>query len=53
VLTDLLVGKLRGSHNGAYFNYTGKELEPASPAKDQRIATDLLTTSDLLLTKFA
>jgi hypothetical protein len=53
VLTDLLVGKLRGSHNGAYFNYTGKELEPAFPAKDQRIATDLFTTSDLLLTQFA
>jgi NAD(P)-dependent dehydrogenase (short-subunit alcohol dehydrogenase family) len=53
VLTDLLVGKLRGSHNGAYFNYTGKELEPAFPAKEQRIATDLFTTSDLLLTQFA
>src|SRR5690606_10313255 len=28
VLADLLTGKLRGSHNGSYFNYTGTQLEP-------------------------
>lgn len=53
VLTDLLVGQLRGSHNGAYFNYSGKQLEPAFPAKEQRIADDLFATSDALLAHFA
>lgn len=49
VLTDLLTGKLRGSHNGAYFNYTGKQLEPASQAMDPRVSTDLFETSDRMV----
>lgn len=53
VLTDLLSGKMLGSHNGAYFNYTGKQLEPASPAKEQWVADDLLLTSERLLARFA
>jgi len=52
VLTDLLTGKLRGSHSGAYFNYTGKQLEPAIPGKEQWVAQDLLSTSDQLLAGF-
>ncbi|MBC7702503.1 MAG: SDR family NAD(P)-dependent oxidoreductase [Rhodoferax sp.] len=52
VLVDLLVGKTRGSHNGAYFNYAGKQLEPASPAKEQWLAEDLLKGSDKLLAAF-
>lgn len=53
VLTDLLMGKLHGSHNGAYFNYTGKQLQPAFPAMEKQVAEDLFKTSDELLTQFA
>ncbi|MBL7091454.1 SDR family NAD(P)-dependent oxidoreductase [Acidovorax sp.] len=53
VLADLLVGKLRGSHNGAYFNYTGGQLEPASPAKDRRVAHDLFVESDCIVGRYA
>jgi NAD(P)-dependent dehydrogenase (short-subunit alcohol dehydrogenase family) len=53
VLADLLTGKLRGSHNGAYFNYTGKQLEPAAQAKDPRISKDLFEASDVMVKKFA
>jgi hypothetical protein len=49
LLVDLLLGHTRGSHNGAYFNYTGKQLEPAHPAKEQWLADDLLQGSDRLL----
>lgn len=52
VLADLLLGKTRGSHNGAYFNYTGKQLEPASPAREQWLAEDLLQGSEQLLAGF-
>lgn len=52
VLVDLLVGKTRGSYNGAYFNYTGKQLEPAGPAREKWLAEDLLTGSDQLLAAF-
>lgn len=52
VLVDLLVGKKRGSHNGAYFNYSGKQFEPASPAKEQWLVEDLLQESDRLLARF-
>ena len=48
-LTDLLLGRMRGAHNGAYFNYTGEQLEPAAPAKEQWVADDLVHTSDRLL----
>jgi NAD(P)-dependent dehydrogenase (short-subunit alcohol dehydrogenase family) len=53
MLTDLLLGKVRGTHNGAYFNYTGKQIEPAFPAKELSVADDLFATSDALLEKFA
>lgn len=52
VLTDLLLGTLRGSHNGAYFNYTGKQLEPAHPAKEKRVEEDLISTSNQLVARF-
>lgn len=52
VLTDLLVGSRRGSYNGAYFNYTGKQFEPAILAKEQWVADDLCLTSDTLLARF-
>ena len=49
LLADLLLGYTRGSHNGAYFNYTGQQLEPAHPAQEQWLADDLLEGSDRLL----
>lgn len=49
VLTDLLLGI---SHNGAYFNYTGKQLEPAHPAQEKRVEEDLLSTSNQLDARF-
>ena len=52
ILTDLLTGRLRGSHNGAYFNYTAKQLEPAAPAKERWVADDLLATSAALTTAY-
>lgn len=52
ILVDLLSGKLRGTYNGAYFNYTGKQLEPASPANEQWVAEDLCLTSSQLVAPF-
>lgn len=49
LLTQLLTGRLRGSYNGAYFNYTGKQIEPASPATDPWVAEDLAAGSERLL----
>jgi NAD(P)-dependent dehydrogenase (short-subunit alcohol dehydrogenase family) len=52
ILADLLVGRRQGSRNGAYFNYTGREIEPASPATEPWVAEDLLQGSDRLLARF-
>ncbi|MCW5644780.1 MAG: SDR family NAD(P)-dependent oxidoreductase [Rhodoferax sp.] len=52
ILTDLLTGRLRGSYNGAYFNYTAKQLEPAAPAKERWVADDLLATSTALTSAY-
>lgn len=49
LLTKLLTGQLRGSYNGAYFNYTGKQIEPASPATETWVAEDLAAGSEKLL----
>lgn len=53
VLVELLTGKLRGSQNGAYFDYTGKQREPATQAREQWIAQDLISTSERMLAGFA
>jgi NAD(P)-dependent dehydrogenase (short-subunit alcohol dehydrogenase family) len=52
VLTDLLTGSLLGSYSGAYFNYTGKQIEPAALATERWVADDLLSGSDALLAPF-
>lgn len=49
LLTKLLTAQLRGSYNGAYFRYTGKQAEPASPATDNWVAEDLRMGSEKLL----
>ena len=49
LLTKLLTGQLRGSYNGAYFNYTGKQIEPVSPAAETWVAQDLAAGSEKLL----
>lgn len=52
VLVDLLLGKLEGDRNGAYFNYSGKQIKPAHPAEEKWVAHDLLQTSDDLVKRF-
>jgi phosphoribosylpyrophosphate synthetase len=52
ILTDLLTGSLLGSYSGAYFNYTGKQIEPAALATERWVADDLLSGSDALLAPF-
>jgi NAD(P)-dependent dehydrogenase (short-subunit alcohol dehydrogenase family) len=52
ILTGLLTGQVRGSYNGAFFNFTGKELEPADAAKAQWLADDLIATSDEMLVAY-
>lgn len=52
-LVNLLTARLHGSYNGAYFNYTGKQVEPAPPANEPWVAEDLATSSDKLLLPFA
>lgn len=52
VLCDLLTGELRASYNGAYFNYTRKQLEPAAPGTDHWVAEDLSTASESMLKAF-
>ena len=52
LLTKLLTAQLRGSHNGAYFRYTGKQAEPASPATDNWVAEELRAGSEKLLLSF-
>jgi hypothetical protein len=52
ILTDLLTGSLLGSCSGAYFNYTGKQIEPAALATERWVADDLLSGSDALLAPF-
>lgn len=49
VLRDLATGKLTGSYNGAYFNYTAKQLKPSEAASDRKAADDLMRTSDSLI----
>jgi NAD(P)-dependent dehydrogenase (short-subunit alcohol dehydrogenase family) len=52
LLVDLLTRRLSGSYNGAYFNYTGRQLEPAPPAAESWVAEDLATGSERLLRPF-
>lgn len=52
LLTGLLTGSLCGSYNGAYFNYKGKQVEPAWPATEAWVSEDLATGSELLLSPF-
>ena len=52
LLTRLLTSQLRGSYNGAYFRYTGKQVEPAQPAADPWVAEDLAAGSEQLLLSF-
>lgn len=52
LLAALLTGELRGSANGAYFKYTGKEVEAASAATDVRIQQDLGEGSARLVKAF-
>jgi NAD(P)-dependent dehydrogenase (short-subunit alcohol dehydrogenase family) len=49
LLTDLLTGRLRGTYNGAYFRYLGRQVEPASPATESWVAEDLAAGSERLL----
>jgi hypothetical protein len=49
LLAKLLTGQLRGSYNGAYFNYTGKQIEPAQLATEPWVAQDLAAGSERLL----
>jgi hypothetical protein len=49
---DLLLGRLGSDENGAYFNYTGGAVEPASMTRDPRIAADLRHESDAMLRRF-
>lgn len=51
-LTRLLTGQLRGSYNGAYFNFTGRQREPAVRAAESWVAEDLMTFSNSLLAPF-
>ena len=51
-LTGLLTDRVRGSYNGAYFNYTGKQVEPAWPATESWVAADLEAGSEKLLLPF-
>ena len=53
VVTEILTGRLRASYNGAYFNYTGKQLEPATPAAERWVGDDLISTSDSLVAPYA
>lgn len=53
VVTELLTGRLRATYNGAYFNYTGNQLEPAAPAAERWVSDDLIGTSDSLVAPFA
>lgn len=52
LLTAILTGELRGRGNGAYFNYSGKQVEPAVAATDGRIQRDLAEGSARLLQAF-
>ena len=52
LLTDLLTDHVRGRYNGAYFNYTGKQIELASPATESWVAADLEAGSEKLLLPF-
>src|ERR1700722_407375 len=49
LLAKLLTGQLCGSYNGAYFNYTGKQVEPARVATEPWVAQDLSAGSERLL----
>lgn len=53
VLTDLLTGRLRASHNGAHLDFTGKQLEPSALATERWVGDDLMAGSDELLAPFA
>jgi len=44
---------MTGTCNGAYFNYTGKPVEPAPLTTDQWVADDLAAGSDKLLLPLA
>lgn len=52
LLVDLLTGVLRGPYNGAYFNYTGRAVEPAAPAAEPSVERDLMEGSAALLRPF-
>lgn len=49
LLVEILTGRQRGSFNGAYFNYTGKQAEAAAPANERWVAEDLAAGSERLL----
>jgi NAD(P)-dependent dehydrogenase (short-subunit alcohol dehydrogenase family) len=51
ILTDLLTGERRPSYNGAYFNHTGRQLEPAAPATELWVAEDLMRGSEALISR--
>lgn len=52
LVTRLLTGHLRGNYNGAYFRYTGEQVEPASRATETWVAEDLADGSERLLLPF-
>jgi len=49
ILTELLTGVRRPTYNGAYFNFTGQQLEPAAPATEAWVAEDLMRGSEALI----
>jgi NAD(P)-dependent dehydrogenase (short-subunit alcohol dehydrogenase family) len=49
ILTELLTGVRQPSYNGAYFNYTGRQIEPAAPATEAWVAEDLMSGSEVLM----
>ena len=52
LLVDVLTGRLTGSYNGAYLDYTGRQIEPAAPATERWVAEDLRSGSEDLLRPF-
>ncbi len=49
ILTELLTGVRRPTYNGAYFHFTGRQLEPAAPATEPWLAEDLMSGSEALI----
>lgn len=52
ILVALLTKQLRGSRNGAYFNYANREQAPVLPLPEDVITRDLLRTSDRMILPF-